>query len=403
MTSRRPKRLTVSAIISSHLAASRTSTTNISHLPPCLRISSRTGSRCSALRLAIITGAPRLANSWAIPIPIPVPPPVTIVTLPSMLKMSFKFFTFPCFSPFRAAPLSPHHHYRTEGARANRFSPFRAAPLSPHQARGPTPKASGLNPERHALERMALLMAVAGVASRRGCGDNGAARKGEKHGKVERRLDRVSDLRCPAVAAAAALQPRGDLEVQPRSGVAITLPARDCVLPCDYPLAEQHLVDPEGFAHRAEGKGIAGIVVTHDPAGRVNVKTPRAGGTCESAFLVDINRVGQQRQHQALLAGQVMAARKVVVLARQDQVGPGWQVRRFGGNGAKPRAHVAFVPGRSRLRASRVQWRPWPPAPPVPKTKAVPFQVFNKEVPNLVPDPRRAGGHSSKNCAKGLK
>jgi hypothetical protein len=39
----------------------------------------------------------------------------------------------------------------------------------------------------------------------------------------------------------------------------------------------------------------------------------------------------------------------------------------------------------------------------VPKTKAVPFQVFNKEVPNLVPDPRGAGGHSSKNCAKGLK
>jgi hypothetical protein len=33
--------------------------------------------------------------------------------------MSFKFFTF---SPFRAIPPSPHHHYRTEGVRANRFS-----------------------------------------------------------------------------------------------------------------------------------------------------------------------------------------------------------------------------------------------------------------------------------------
>src|SRR5712692_7969592 len=374
MTSRRPKRLPVSAIISSHLAASRTSTTNISHLPPCLRISSRTGSRCSALRLAIITGAPRLANSWAIPIPIPVPPPVTIVTLPSMLKMSFKFFTFHLSVRLRCR--------RTSGSRAHPHGHQALITIAP-KARGPTPKASGLNLERHALERMALLMAPAGVASRCWCGDNGAARKGEK------RLDGVSDLRRPAVAAAAALKPRGDLEVQPRSGMAITLPARDCVLPCDYPLAEQHLVDPEGFAYRAEGKGIAGIVVTHDPAGRVNVKTPRAGGTCESAFLVDINRVGQQRQHQALLASQVMAARKVVVLAGQDQVGPGWQVRRFSGNGAKPRAHVAFVPGRSRLRASRVRWRPWPPAPPVPKTKAVPSRSSTRKCRTWFPP--RAG------------
>src|ERR1700730_12409144 len=100
--------------------------------------------------------------------------------------------------------------------------------------------------------------------------------------------------------------------------MAITLPARDRVLPSDYPPAEQHLVDPEGFAYRAKGKRIAGIVVTHDLAGRVDVKTPRAGGTCESAFLVDINRVGQQCQHQALLPGQVMATRKIVVLAGQN-------------------------------------------------------------------------------------
>src|ERR1700687_1639872 len=90
MTENRTNCLTAAAIISSHLAASRTSTTNISHLPPALRILSRTGSRWPALRLAISTGAPRLANSCAIEIPIPVPPPVTTVTLPSTLNTSFK-------------------------------------------------------------------------------------------------------------------------------------------------------------------------------------------------------------------------------------------------------------------------------------------------------------------------
>jgi hypothetical protein len=86
-----------------------------------------------------------------------------------MLKMSFKFFTFPCFSPFRAAPLSPHHHYRTEGVRANTEAALVHEPVPP-KARGPTLCVQ-------AQERMALLMAVAGVASRRWCGDSGAAQK----------------------------------------------------------------------------------------------------------------------------------------------------------------------------------------------------------------------------------
>src|SRR5579863_5633874 len=92
-TSRRPNWRTASATILSHWSASRTSTGVISHLPPALRISSRTRSRFSTLRLAIRTGAPAAANSLAIDSPIPVPPPVTMVTLPSTLNGFFTIQT----------------------------------------------------------------------------------------------------------------------------------------------------------------------------------------------------------------------------------------------------------------------------------------------------------------------
>jgi hypothetical protein len=83
----------------------------------------------------------------------------------------------PTFFTFRAVPLSPHHHYRTEGVRANTEGALVYEPVPPK---------TGANPMRQGHGQMALLMTVAGVASRRWCGDNGAARKGEKHGKVKR-------------------------------------------------------------------------------------------------------------------------------------------------------------------------------------------------------------------------
>ena len=46
-------------------------------------IASRPASRCSGLRLAITTTAPRRANSAAIALPSPVPAPVTNTTSPS--------------------------------------------------------------------------------------------------------------------------------------------------------------------------------------------------------------------------------------------------------------------------------------------------------------------------------
>src|SRR6266851_1049253 len=71
------------------------------------------------------------------------------------------YFTFPCVSPFRAAPLSPH------------------------QVAPPKDSERVLAIQRQLASNSGKSAGVQLRYSTNWCGDNGAARKGETHGKVK--------------------------------------------------------------------------------------------------------------------------------------------------------------------------------------------------------------------------
>jgi hypothetical protein len=92
------------------------------------------------------------------------------------------------------------------------------------------------------------------------------------------------------------------------------------MLPRDNPPPQMHRLDSERVTYGVEAERVATILFAQDPPLGIDVQPARPREMGQHAFLIDVDRVGQQREHQALLAAQSMTARDVVVLARQDQV-----------------------------------------------------------------------------------
>ena len=83
-----------------------------------------------------------------------------------------------------------------------------------------------------------------------------------------------------------------------------------------------------------------------DPSRRVDKEQALARIPRQHALLIDVNRVGQQREHQALFTGQAMAAGDVVVLARENLVQADEAFDRDFRTLLKPFRHLPNLPGR---------------------------------------------------------
>jgi hypothetical protein len=80
-------------------------------------------------------------------------------------------------------------------------------------------------------------------------------------------------------------------------------------------------IDAQRIAYHLKAKCFAAIAVGHNPLVGVNEKAAgvRCGG--HRATLINIDGVGQESQHQPLLAEEFTSAAEVVILAGQNQVG----------------------------------------------------------------------------------
>src|SRR5277367_394561 len=297
----RPKCLTASATILSHCSGSRTSTSASSHLPPALRISSRTRSRFSTLRLATSTGAPRSANSFAIDSPIPVPPPVTIVTLPSTLNGFFKV------------------KISSEGVRSDLSHCCGAL------ARG----------GRDGNHQKEVRLASGGSASRGVQGGETILESGYRHLRA-----------MPAAALAHMLGARRNLEPQMRRRSGRLDIAMQLMLPGQHPAPQHIRVDPERVAHGVEAERMAIRGPRRYPSRRIDKEQALARIPRQHALLIDVNRVGQQCEHQALFTGQAMAAGDVVILARKNLVQADEAFDRNLRTLLEPFRHLPNLPGR---------------------------------------------------------
>ena len=95
--------------------------------------------------------------------------------------------------------------------------------------------------------------------------------------------------------------------------------AANAMLPGNQAVAQHRGIDSERIAYRVEAKRMrSGLGRHHDPSLGVNIEEALAGGPGNRTLLIDINRVGQQRQHQALLGGQAMAAGNIEVLRGEN-------------------------------------------------------------------------------------
>ena len=113
---------------------------------------------------------------------------------------------------------------------------------------------------------------------------------------------------------------RCDLEPQMGRGVLRIEIAPQFIFPRPHPTPQHAGVDPQRVAHGVEGECVMAFRAARDPSLGVDKKHAFAGISRCDALLIDVNRVGQQREHQALLTGQAMAAGNIEVLARQNLI-----------------------------------------------------------------------------------
>jgi hypothetical protein len=80
------------------------------------------------------------------------------------------------------------------------------------------------------------------------------------------------------------------------------------MLPIEQAAAQKSGVDTEGIADGGEGKQFDTVRLTHNPSFGVGVKPPGPQRTRECTFLVNVDGISQEGEHQALFAGQPIAA-----------------------------------------------------------------------------------------------
>ena len=110
-----------------------------------------------------------------------------------------------------------------------------------------------------------------------------------------------------------------NLEPQMRRGAGPDV-AADLVLPEDHPAAQHSGVDLQRIADLFEAERVLIARASHDPALGIDIKHAFPGTSGHHALLIDVDRVGQQGQHQALFTGQAMTAGQVEILRRENLV-----------------------------------------------------------------------------------
>ncbi len=110
-----------------------------------------------------------------------------------------------------------------------------------------------------------------------------------------------------------------DLESEMRCRAGAGIPAR-LMLPQDHPASQHPGIDLQCVAHRLEAERVLIAWAGRDPALGIDIKHAFPGTSGHHALLIDVDRVSQQRQHQALFAGQAMTAGQVEILRRENLV-----------------------------------------------------------------------------------
>lgn len=147
-----------------------------------------------------------------------------------------------------------------------------------------------------------------------------------------------------------AFGPRGYLEAQMMGGLGEARVSAHLVLPGDHAPAQNYRIYSQALADRFEAEGVAAAVIAHNPSLGIHVQHPLAGAARESSLLVHVDGVRQQRQHQALFAGELMPARKIVVLAWENLVQPDDAVEDCVGSVLYRASHVSHLVGRKPNR-----------------------------------------------------
>ena len=96
--------------------------------------------------------------------------------------------------------------------------------------------------------------------------------------------------------------------------------APEFVLPGQHPAPQHAGVDPQRVAHGIEAECMSAFCASRDPSSGIDKKQTLARISRQDTPLIDVDRVGQQREHQALLAGQAMATGNVKELAGENLV-----------------------------------------------------------------------------------
>jgi len=73
------------------------------------------------------------------------------------------------------------------------------------------------------------------------------------------------------------------------------------VLPRDHATAKSRRVDPKGLADVREAECVAVGAVRRNPALGIDIEEAFARAPRHHPLLIDVDRIGQQGQHQALL------------------------------------------------------------------------------------------------------
>jgi len=92
------------------------------------------------------------------------------------------------------------------------------------------------------------------------------------------------------------------------------------VFPGDHAPAQDRGIYPQAVADGFEAEGVAAGAIGHNPSLGIHIQHALAGAVRDGALLVHVDGIRQQRQRQALFAGEPMTAGRIVVLTWENLV-----------------------------------------------------------------------------------
>src|ERR1700723_1889189 len=108
-----------------------------------------------------------------------------------------------------------------------------------------------------------------------------------------------------------------DLETQMRGAGSGVYVAAEFVFPRQHSAPQHAGIDPERVAYGVEAECVAAFRASRDPSLGVDEQQAFARISRHYTLLIDVDCIGQQREHQALFTSQAMTAGDVVVLGGQ--------------------------------------------------------------------------------------